>query len=101
MRRLRADLAEVYKIPRGVDNRNFGGFFQLCNNNNRGHTFKLYLIRNHKNVRKHFFCIIYGVIEVWNSLTDDVVCAINIDIFKSKLLRINFNRYLVVRDHVV
>ena len=41
MRRLRADLAEVYKIAHGVDNRNFCDFFQLCNNNNRGHTFKL------------------------------------------------------------
>ena len=98
MRRLRADLIEVFKIIHGVDKLRFGEFFQLCGTNTRGHAFKLYPIKFRCNVRKHFFT--NRVITVWNALSDVLVEASSIDEFKLKLLSIDLNKYLVVRDHV-
>ncbi len=51
--------------------------------NARGNKYKLKLIHIHYNLRKHFFS--NRIIEVWNSLPNDVVLAESTNIFKNRL----------------
>ena len=99
LRRLRTDLIEVFKIVHGLNGLNFNDFFEYSTNHTRGHSFKLYPIKYHKNVRKFYFAD--RVVKIWNALKFEVVDALTLDSFKRKLLTVNLNSFLIVRDHVV
>ena len=58
----------------------------------RGHSLKLELPNSRIDCRMYFFCV--RIINVWNSLTDDIVCAKNVSIFKNKLKSVNLHKYI-------
>ena len=74
-RRVRGDLIETYKILTGKENVDSSKFFVLNHgsHNLRGHRLKLYKSRSRLNTRKFFYS--HRVVEVWNSLPDNVVEA--------------------------
>jgi len=84
-RRVRGDLIETYKILTGKENVDSGKFFILNHgcHNLRGHRFKLYKSRSRLNTRKFFYS--QRVVEVWNSLPDNVVEAETTNCFKKRL----------------
>ena len=85
-RRLRGDLIEVYKIVRGLSGLEFSNFFQYAEQRNtRGHRFKLFKLRSNTNKRLVFFS--QRVINVWNSLSENVVEAESVNTFKNRLDR--------------
>ena len=84
-RRVRGDLIETYKILTGKENVDSYKFFILNHgcHNLRGHRFKLYKSRSRLNTRKFFYS--QRVVEVWNSLPDNVVEAETTNCFKKRL----------------
>jgi ribonucleases P/MRP protein subunit RPP40 len=87
-RRNRADLIEMYKMYRGLSTIPFSRFFQLDDtaHRTRGHMAKVLKIRCYTTVRLHFLSA--RVINRWNQLTEDVVEATSLNLFKSRLLRL-------------
>jgi hypothetical protein len=83
-RRLRGDMIETYKILNGyydselVPNLNLN----VCHRT-RGHSFKLDVLRTKYDLRKYAFPS--RIISSWNSLTEDVVQASSVNVFKNKL----------------
>jgi len=47
-------------------------------------------------IRKYFFTS--RVIDVWNSLNDDIVKSPSISVFKKRLSSVKFDRFLTVTD---
>lgn len=92
LRRLQFDLVQVFKILNGFVDVDKAQFFDMCVNSTRGHTQKLFLPRCSLNVSK--FSFKFRVIEPWNSLTDSVVTAPTVLAFKSKLKKVNLERFL-------
>ena len=81
-RRMRGDMILVYKILRG-DNYSLGDLFTINESRTRGHYYKLEKPLVQTTIRKHFFSI--RVINNWNSLPYEVVNAVSLGNFKSKL----------------
>ena len=79
---MRGDMILVYKILRG-DNQSLCDLFMMNEFRTRGHKFKLYKPLVPTTIRKQFFSI--RVINNWNSLPYEVVNAVSLDSFKSKL----------------
>ena len=84
-RRLRGDVINVYKYIHGIyrlplaDN-----MFEMAQYGaTRGHSFKLYKHQTRLILRKHFFS--QRVVDVWNSLQDDVVTAPSLNMLKRRL----------------
>lgn len=75
-RRSRGDMIEVYKIMSGKYDPEISNIFQHQeqeNRNTRGHKYKLFKPRCRLNIRKNSFCI--RVVNMWNSLSENVVTA--------------------------
>ena len=79
---MRGDMILVYKILRG-GNQSLRDLFMISESRTRGHNFKLYKPLVQTTIRKHFFSI--RVINNWSSLPYEVVNAVSLDSFKSKL----------------
>ena len=96
LRRLRTDLVETFKILHGYyDSVPPGLFLRDGNGRTRGHTWKLvYPPASHINARNWFFPL--RVIPAWNSLSDRIVNAPNVAIFKRRLLGANLGQFLQV-----
>ncbi|MEM7106546.1 MAG: reverse transcriptase family protein [Bacteroidota bacterium] len=93
LRRLRADLCMCYKIVcKGL--LDFNEFFQLPNNryNLRCHSKKLFHCQYNLDCRKFFFS--NSVVDAWNYLPEDVVSAIDLASFKSKLSKCDLSAFL-------
>ena len=84
-RRLRGDMIEVYKILHGIyDKRVTAELFNVSDQTRtRGHSFKLEKHRCRLEIRKNFFTS--RVVNVWNSLTEKVVCAPSVNAFENRL----------------
>ena len=84
-RRLRGDMIEVYKILHGIyDKRVTAELFNVSDQaRTRGHSFKLEKHRCRLEIRKNFFTS--RVVNVWNSLTERVVCAQSVNAFENRL----------------
>ena len=67
-------MIEVFKIFKGFDNVEYKDLFQLSTTNLRGHGYKLFKARVNTNIGKYSFC--NRVVDVWNSLNDEVVSCI-------------------------
>ena len=81
-RRVRGDVILVYKVLRD-GNQSIRDLFMINESRTRGHNFKLYIPLVKTAICKHFFSI--GVINNWSSLPQEVVNAVSLDSFKSKL----------------
>ena len=87
-RRSRGDVIEVYKIMSGKYDPEISNIFQHQeqeNRNTRGHKYKLFKPRCRLNVRKNSFCI--RVVNMWNSLSENVVTANTLLTFERRLDR--------------
>ena len=83
-RRKRADMIEVYKILNGFTNINKDTFFDYNNRvGSRGHSHQLLKPRANTRIRQNTFS--HRVINVWNSLPEEVVSADSINSFKNRL----------------
>ena len=79
---MRGDMILVYEILRG-DNQSLRDLFMINESRTRGHNFKLYKPLTQTTIRKYFFNI--RVINNWNSLPYEVVNAVSLGSFLSKL----------------
>jgi hypothetical protein len=87
-RRSRGDMIEVYKIMSGKYDPEISNIFQHQeqeNRNTRGHKYKLFKPRCRLNIRKNSFCI--RVVNMWNSLSENVVTANTLLTFERRLDR--------------
>ena len=80
--RIRGDMILVYKILRG-NNQSLRDLLMIIESRTRVHNFKLQKPFVQTTIRKHFLSI--RAINNWNSLPDEVVNAVSLDSFKSKL----------------
>ena len=96
LRRIRFDLCMAYKIIYGLVDLNVSDFFIFKESQHatRGHPFTLRHedIYKTRNCRKSFFSV--RVVEIWNALPDSVVSATSIGSFKSRLEKIDLNKYM-------
>ena len=82
-RRLRADVVEVYKILNQIDRIDPKKFFTWSNLPTRGNSLKIFKRRSRLKVRASVFS--NRVVDVWNSLPNNVVTAPSLNSFKSRL----------------
>lgn len=84
-RRMRGDMIETYKILHGFyDTTTTNSLLELnTESNTRGHPFKLAKKSFNTTVFQHFFT--NRVINLWNSLPEDVVTSGTVNIFKNSL----------------
>ena len=86
-RRIRGDIITLFKFLLSNDSVNFDNslikFHMSSVTHTRGTRYKLSLPYTRNSLRQHFFSI--RVINIWNSLPDNVVSAPSLDSFKSRL----------------
>ncbi|CAF1033445.1 unnamed protein product [Brachionus calyciflorus] len=85
-RRIRGDLIQFFKIINGYENVKFKNVFNysISNYSNRRNKYKL-TKENNKNCRARENFFTNRVVNNWNKLPNDVVEAMNLNIFKAKL----------------
>ena len=81
-RRLRGDLIDVFKIFKGFDNLDPSKIFDLSQAHTRGHSLKLIKPRCRLDIRTFSFA--HRVIEIWNSLDDNIIACDSINGLKIK-----------------
>jgi len=87
-RRVKADLIEVFKIVYGLSSVKFDTFFEFSPCGwTRGHSLKLNKNRVRTDLRQHFFS--ERVINTWNKLDKDTVCASPLNCFKRHLEKLH------------
>ena len=82
-RRHRTDILQVFRIIHQIDKISFNDFFTYNQSNTRGHGYQLSKPRAETRLRQNTFS--HRVINVWNSLSEEVVNTNDLIIFKSKL----------------
>ena len=82
-RRRRADLVQVFKIIKGIDDIPIDGFFQISESTTRGQSFKIFKPRSQKSIRQNSFLV--RIVEDWNSLPVEVVSVKTVLQFKTRL----------------
>ena len=79
-------MVQVYKIMNDIDLVDKNKMFTMSEHTGtRGHPLKIYKRRFRLNIRGNYFS--NRVIDVWNSLTENVVMAPTLNSFKSRLNR--------------
>jgi hypothetical protein len=97
LRRLHADLKLCFNILHGYSTLHFNEFFEYSNTTfTRGHSFKIHVPNSRINVRQSFFCV--RVINVWNSLPDNIVSATSPALFNKLLHDINLKQHLLGKN---
>ena len=86
-RRMRGDMIETFKILSGIyDSRVTGGLFErVTSSYTRGHDLKIAKKRSSLDVRKNFFT--NRVVDLWNSLPNNIISAKNVKTFENRLDR--------------
>ena len=83
-RRIRGDMIEVYKILyKMYDPITTNSLLTIDTNTTRGHNLKLKKVSFNTEKYKHFFT--NRVVNLWNSLPEEVVYASSLNVFKNKL----------------
>ena len=82
-RRERADLIQTFKLLNNIDKTSKEIITRRDAAGTRGNCLKLYKKRFNHDVKKHSFS--NRVVNLWNSLTDDIVTAPSLNSFKSRL----------------
>ncbi|XP_069107006.1 uncharacterized protein [Argopecten irradians] len=86
-RRERADIIQTYKILNHLDILNVESLFdEIGRTSTRGHSRKLYKRQFRLGKSGHFFS--NRVINIWNSLPEEVVCSPSLNTFKSRLNKV-------------
>ena len=81
-RRLRGDLIQIYNLLKTKDtNEEYKYFFEIKENNTRGHNLKLNKEHCRTDIRKNSFAL--RNINVWNNLRHETVNAKNVNEFKN------------------
>ena len=105
-RRARGDMIETYKIIHGVyDSTTTTSLYTKNSNNTRTNTNKLFKPRCATKKYQHFFT--NRIVNNWNSLPDEIVCAESLNVFKNTLdkhwgylkFSVNFVERFQVRDN--
>jgi hypothetical protein len=92
-RRLRNDLIMTYQILFGYVSLNYEDFFTRSNVSvTRGHKHKLFVRRTRLDIHKYSFA--HRVVEVWNCLPNNVVEAISLTGFKTRLNAVDLSKYV-------
>ncbi|CAG2206649.1 unnamed protein product [Mytilus edulis] len=81
-RRDRYDMLQVYKALHGIDDIKWQNMFELSTNSTRGHPWKLIKKRCNSTQRLHSFP--QRIIDQWNSLSTETVCAESVKIKKNR-----------------
>ena len=76
-------MIELYKMIKGIYNKETSLDLQYTTSNLRGNKYKLFQNQLHYDLRKFSFS--NRVVNVWNSLPDTVVAVDNLNLFKSAL----------------
>jgi len=97
-RRNRADLIEAFKMISGISTPLLKSMELSSINNLRGHNIKLKKNRSHLDVRKFFFS--ERLVNRWNSLDPDIVCAKSVNVSKKGLDRMRRQRMGFFEDLV-
>ena len=84
LRRLKCDLTMMFRIIHGYCALDRSSFFTLHNSCTRGNKFKLR--KQFSRVNCRHFSFANRCIDAWNSLSDDVVCAPSVPVFKGRLV---------------
>ena len=84
-RRHRGDMIEVYKILHGVHDNVGPQLTRVEGNITRGHSMRLKVNRCRYDIRKYSFS--NRIVNVWNSLPEEVVTACSVNAFKNRLDR--------------
>ena len=93
LRRLHADIIMMYKILNGVICVNLENYISLsAMHHTRGNTFKLYKYRAKLDIRKFFFSM--RIINLWNSLPNNIVCCTSVKSFVKRLKSFNLSHFL-------
>ena len=82
-RRIYFDLIMVYKILYGLVDMNRNDYFTFASSRTRGHSMKLCVNYSRINCRKYFFS--NRVINIWNSLPENIVTSVSLFVFKKKI----------------
>ena len=83
-RRFRGDLIEMYKICNNVyDPKTVKSLFEFVepDNRTRGHCFKVKKRRTNTKKFQHYFT--NRIVNVWNGLPEQFVCAKSLNVFKN------------------
>ena len=91
-RRMRADVIQVFKIIHGIDKIDEDIFEVPLTQRTRGNSKRIFKKHSRLNTRKCFFS--QRVVNVWNSLPENVVCAQSVNSFKH-LLNEHWKRHTV------
>jgi len=94
-RRLICDLVMVYKIIHGLVDVPVDSFFKFSQYEKtlRGHSLKLSKQFSSTDVRKYYFA--NRVVDIWNNfLTEEIITAVNVKVFKHKLLNLDWVKFL-------
>lgn len=92
IRRLYFDLKMVYKICNNLVDLNFTEFFEYAPRVGlRGHNYKLY--KNYCRLNVFKFAFSNRIIEIWNSLPQEIVNANTVKVFDVKLKNFNLTNY--------
>ena len=91
-RRYSGDMIEVFKIMKGIYDKQCLPPLRLKNElgRTRGHSLQLQRRRSRLELSRNTFC--HRVIPIWNSLPQEMVDARNINQFKNKIDRLWFNK---------
>ena len=81
----RGDMIEVYKIFTGLDDIKLEDFFELDNDDRRGHSRKLKVKYSRLDIRKYSFSV--RVVGLWNRLSEQTVSSESLESFKKSLDR--------------
>ena len=83
-RRKRSDLLQIYRIVHRIDNIDENKLFKLDKKSKtRGHSYKI--VKERANTRLRQSVLGQCAVNEWNNLTDSIVTAENINIFKTRL----------------
>ena len=82
-RRVRGDLIQMYKIVHGLNDIRQEALFEFAHHEagTRGHIFKIQKQHTRLQLREHSFSV--RIVNLWNSLPEDVVCANTMNEFKN------------------
>ena len=92
LRRIHTDLVMLYKILNGLIYANMDNCLTLSMSNTRGNVCKLVKHYSRLDTRKYFFA--FRVIDIWNSLPDDIICCTNVKKFIYKLKATDSSHFL-------
>ena len=95
LRRLKTDLIFCYKLVHLLVDINAETFFTFASNHySQRRSHRLLMPRYRPNVRKWFFAV--RTVNVWNALSEDIVSAPSLAIFKTRLELFDFSSFLKV-----